>query len=287
MIRLALFLILGIVLGALCNWQWKPSNTILVLVLFFLFVLLHYRSAKHKKFSFIPGVLVVLLTVVLGFFMYSMQLPKNRKQHFIHVIKPEHQILQLEVLAVLKPNNGYRRYEMKLHKVAQTSVEGKVLVYISKSADRLHIGDALFAVGRLQEVVSKVNPFGFDYARYLHHRSVYGRLYLKSSQFEIAKNKDFRWNSLTSLVRNRALKTLEHQQASDNEIAVIKALFLGDRTDLAEETLQNYRDAGVVHILAISGLHIGILLLFLKQIFSWLLPGARNYKWVLLGVLGV
>ncbi len=70
---------------------------------------------------------------------------------------------------------------------------------------------------------------------------------------------------------------LQQANFGNKELGIIKALLLGQRRDIAPETLSQYRRAGAVHILAISGLHVGILLMILRALFYPLtiLPGGR------------
>lgn len=56
-------------------------------------------------------------------------------------------------------------------------------------------------------------------------------------------------------------------QLNDKTLSIFEALILGQRQNMSEEIRESFEQAGVVHVLAISGLHIGIILLFLKWLF--------------------
>ena len=78
------------------------------------------------------------------------------------------------------------------------------------------------------------------------------------------------WLGRAHYFRTKITQKLEENGFSSDNIAIINALLLGQQQDISSEIYQNYAAAGVVHILSVSGLHVGILMLLLQFVFSWM-----------------
>ena len=174
---------------------------------------------------------------------------------------------------VLKPSPFNSQYEFQLYTLNQHSVVGKLLLSLKNDSlsPNLHVDDRLRIVGRIQKITSSKNPYQFDYAEYMRKQGIEHRINIQKAQLNsLPKNKQT-WRGMAYGFREYLISKLEKQGfQSDNE-SVIKALVLGDRTDISTELKRDYADAGAVHLLAISGLHIGVLLLLLNGLFSPLL----------------
>jgi len=174
---------------------------------------------------------------------------------------------------VLKPSPFNSQYEFQLHTLNQHSVVGKLLLSLKNDSlnHNLQVDDRLRIVGRIQKITSSKNPYQFDYAEYMRKQGIEHRINIQKAQLNsLPKNKQT-WRGMAYGFREYLISKLEKQGfQSDNE-SVIKALVLGDRTDISTELKRDYADARALHLLAISGLHIGVLLLLLNGLFSPLL----------------
>lgn len=92
---------------------------------------------------------------------------------------------------------------------------------------------------------------------------------------------------LASNFRESIISKLKKENFGEEELGVIQALLLGKRDDISENTYNNYTNAGAVHILAVSGLHVGIILLLLEFFLSPLarLPKGKTLKLLLVVLL--
>ena len=174
---------------------------------------------------------------------------------------------------VLKPTSFNSQYELQLYKLNQHSVVGKIVLSIKKDslATNLQVDDRLRVVGQIQKITSSKNPHQFDYAEYMQKQGIIHQMYIQESQANTLHKNNKTARGIAYGFREFLISKLEDQGfRSDNE-SVIKALVLGDRTDISTELKRDYADAGAVHLLAISGLHIGVLLLLLNGLFLPLL----------------
>ncbi|TXF77268.1 ComEC/Rec2 family competence protein [Chryseobacterium sp.] len=127
---------------------------------------------------------------------------------------------------------------------------------------------------KAEAYVNRVQPpaydFNFDYQKYLARRNIYFQSYLPNS-YRAAFRNDL---SLSEKIRQKRLETLhkiDSSQLSPKTKEFTKGIILADRTEMDEQTVQDFSKSGLVHILAISGSHMAIIfwliLLFLKPVF--------------------
>lgn len=149
----------------------------------------------------------------------------------------------------------------------------EILVYIMTDslAGDLKSGDVLLARSQINAPTNRGNPEEFDYARFLIHRGISGTMLLFSGNWELTEHQP-RFNLKQTALRMRA-KLLEYYQDwgfNGDELGVLSALTLGYKEELSEEVKSAYSTAGISHILALSGLHIGILFLVLDYLLHFM-----------------
>ena len=155
-------------------------------------------------------------------------------------------------------------------------METDILLYLPKDslASSLQAGDRLRFYGKISPPHNFTEEF--DYVRYLYHRHVSGTLYTR--QWQLTDTVASRWNDHALRMRNRVLDYYRSAGLSGNELAVFSALTVGYKRELDKEVREDYAISGAGHILALSGLHVGILCAVLVGLFSLALPGIRWQK---------
>ncbi len=158
--------------------------------------------------------------------------------------------------------------------------EVNLLLYLPKDSlvEKLQPGDNIRFYGeiRLPASLSKVETF--DYARYLYHHDVSGTLYTTHWQFLNRKNGGG-WKEDVLKLRKGLLEFYASSGLSGDELAVLSALTLGYKEDLSEEMEEQYSVSGASHVLALSGLHVGILCMVIGGFLNLLIPGIR-LRWL-------
>lgn len=150
----------------------------------------------------------------------------------------------------MKTNDGWKK------------VKGNVLVYFKKdsTAPAVEYGTRLLIRKPLQLITNSGNPGSFDYKRYAAFQDIHYRAYLTIHDYRVLAG--LKKNLLTgSLIqsRNYILSILKKWIPGRKESGVAEALLIGYRNDLDKELVQSYSNTGVVHIIAISGLHLGMI----------------------------
>lgn len=163
---------------------------------------------------------------------------------------------------------------------SQHQTSGNFLIYFDKdsASQKLKYGDKIIFQKSLSDIKSAGNPGAFDYAGYAAFHQLFHQVYLKQNQWILLEEK----NKKTGLqfiyaTRENVVSILEKYLGKNNESSIAKALLIGYKVDLDKDLVQAYSNAGVVHLIAISGLHMGIIYGVLVWVFS-LLPVIKKSK---------
>lgn len=129
-----------------------------------------------------------------------------------------------------------------------------VRVFLKKE-EELKPGMQIFVKGILKEVEGPTNPGGFDSSQYYACRHIY---YFMKKAVLLKKTSTYSgYHQAMLMVKEKCRQILENTAGKD--APVFEAIVLGEKTGLDSEIRMRYQLAGIVHILAISGLHISIL----------------------------
>src|SRR5579885_513597 len=149
--------------------------------------------------------------------------------------------------------------------------KGSILIYFDKDSlpENVSYGSTLIFKKNLQPITNSGNPGCFDYKRYCLFHGITGQVYLKANEFKLLQNKNSNWlYSSLFYLRDLTIKTLQRYIPEPKEQGVAEALLIGYREDLDKDLVQAYSNTGVVHIIAISGLQIGMIYAVLALFFA-------------------
>jgi competence protein ComEC len=120
----------------------------------------------------------------------------------------------------------------------------------------------------------------FNYVRYCELRHIYGQVFLNQNQFAII---GFEYKNSFLLfgeeLRTRLLDIIKTRITSRSEKSFLEALMLGFTEDLDPALLKSYADSGVIHIIAISGLHLALIFQILQQMLR-AFPEKKKTRWI-------
>ncbi|MGY0391709.1 ComEC/Rec2 family competence protein [Bizionia sp. KMM 8389] len=243
--------------------------SVIFLLVFVAFYILNKNTFK-KYIAF--GAITYLTVISLSNLSVQINNPLYNKTHFTHnynIKHPEYSRFQLQITEHLKPNNYYQRYTAKLEYINNLKVSGNILLTVNKENQQktYTVDDKLITYGKLSALHDPLNPYQFNYKSYLENHQIYAELKASPEQLTvIPTNKQSIYGFADNIRRNLNRKLVKYN-FSESELAVINALLLGQKQSINKDLYTDYVQAGAIHILAISGLHIGIILLILK----WLL----------------
>jgi competence protein ComEC len=267
-------------------------NPYLLFLLIILLILLTILSNRFQKYSFrwIFGSLLYLLIFVCGVASTILHTPKYHENHFPKLQKPgDVFIVRLTETPSEKPNSlrAFANVEYLKDSSAMKNAGGKIMLYFETDslAKSLKYGDYILFSGNPNEISPPANPHQFNYRNYLSNDGIYHQIYLRSNDWiKTAKNDANPVFKFSELARLKMLKILEINGLAGDEYAVASALLLGYTENLEPELRNQYAGAGALHILSVSGLHVGIIFVivgFMLKFFDKIRNG-RIYKFTIL-----
>lgn len=267
LLRVAVMLIAGIILGdALCGvvsfWMWLCGFAVALVVAVVL-----YRWSKYP----VCNALALSVAIALcGAYMVSL-----RAERLSYGFDGEWETCRAVVSSDGVPRNKTIRYELT---VADGRMAGhRVYGYFAKPCDRLYIGDGI-------EVTAKFKGFGGNpsYVRWLQVHDIVASAYVAQDRWHRdrfgldALSYAQRMQVYFGAYRQRLLDRYRHDVMPSEAFAVVSAMTLGDKASLTPALRDTYSVSGASHVLALSGLHLGIVYFLLSFIlvrgrFSYLM----------------
>jgi competence protein ComEC len=255
----ALFLTLGIFLQRELDFDLKYL-AISFLVFTVLTSLVFFRKTSAKSiFAF----LLLSTFLLMGAIRLGWWKEKHLEKPFINYLPLQSVELQGSVRSV--QHNHRIRAVFNLDKISRDSLQantsGKILLYLPTDfGSEIRPGQSLTITDiDLEKLPEKRNPGQFDYANYLHFREIVAQAKIKKTeQITIGQHRInlSLENTLFVPLRSKLIKKIE-THFSGSAADFLKALILGRRENLEDNILENFQNAGVMHVLAISGLHAG------------------------------
>ncbi len=240
-------------------------------VSFILLVFAWFRSRKMLIQDVVFGGIALTSLILLGMWVHQMHQPLNHSNHYTHQLSvDEEKLLQLKIKSELKPDLFNKKYVAELSNAGSKKAGGKVLLLVTKEINQNHfqVGDLVLIYSRLQELPAPKNPYQFDYGAYLNKQGIYHQIQLRDSLLIQHFKGSPGLRGKAAIFRDNINKELIKNGFEGDALALINALLLGQRQELSPQVYSDFAAAGAVHILAVSGLHVGIILLILKFVFK-------------------
>ena len=224
---------------------------------------------------------------ILFFFAFGVGRYAHESEH-TNVHWPEDEST-LHGVVVSVPQLKERRCTFKV----QTKEGRRVVVNLWERGVVPPIGCELTVKARVHAPRNYGNPDEFDYAGWLKIQGVTGVANVEAGRLVYGEASAEAWNSLSLLtrfsiralqLRDRLVERYISAGLEDEALAVVSALTLGDKSMLSLSIRDLYSDAGAAHLLALSGLHLGII----TGLFSWMLGGRvrrSRWRWLVCGLM--
>lgn len=148
---------------------------------------------------------------------------------------------------------------------------GKVQAYFSKDSlsRKLAYGDVLLLKNLIKSIEKPRNPYQFDFKTYYAHRNTYHQGYFKSgSWLSVGKKKSIRFLEITYRIRKCLQAKFRTYFKNKAVRGVASAIIIGYKEDLNDDWLDAFSKTGTIHVLAVSGLHVGIIYVLLSTILG-------------------
>ncbi|WP_168797597.1 ComEC/Rec2 family competence protein [Neolewinella litorea] len=263
----------GILASAVLDYRYTAPFAALCLTALLLALALHLRPRPDPRRATLVSLLLLAALTGFGGWYAAGRHPLNHADNF------GHQYVAGDLLAgsvaAVRPGARRTAVEVEVAGIIRARsthpVSGKLLAYL-EGGDTLAVGEEVLLNVTPERVPPPLNPEVFDYGAYLAGQSIYHRAYADAHEWErLVPAPTSSLAVLADRSRNAWFATLTPYLAGDN-LAVAAALIMGKRDLLGAEVRSAYADTGAIHVLAVSGLHVGILALVVMQLLGWVLP---------------
>ncbi len=168
------------------------------------------------------------------------------------------------------------KLEVELHLMVDSgeavATNGKMLIYLQNDSlsEALKHGDLVLFNARLNPISAPMNPSEFNYQRYMHFHQISHQAYVRSDAWKLV-NRGAGIIRIAHDAQKAIIDVLEHYGVTDRELAIVSALLVGYKHHLSSDQVSAFASAGAMHVLAVSGLHVGIIFLILNMLLKPLL----------------
>lgn len=252
-------------------------------------IALRFRLINRASQKYL-GVLISLLFLIIGCFITSIQISRHNANHISNLAVSE--IKCIGKIASSPKFNSKVQVQVSLNKIVnndlETKAEGKLISFIpiDNKSKKLKYGDKIWLSAKLSEISTSAHASGFDFKKYYANKGIFHTANVLEWEL-VEKNKGV--YSFILGQRNRLLNVLQEHLPTDNEYAVGAALCLGNKDLLSDELKNEFATVGAMHVLAVSGLHVGIIFSLLLKILS--LFKTRKKLWliakIVITILGI
>jgi len=275
MILVSLLFILGITIQSNLNLPiWFLCVIVCVLITIALY---HWQS----------GVLLILIVLSgclrVGF---DEMVPLTHLSKFIARADSVYDVRAV-VLEVGETRKGSPRYHLRPQTINQQMIsDGSIILYSKDIVQAVNPGDTLIGHLLLNKPRDKRNPHEFNYRDYLKGKNIFYEAFLEDTHDVFIRPRAASSVSLLLLDMQDLISSHFHKYLTPRSAGILSALILGEKSEIDDSTRTNFANTGVIHVLAVSGLHVGYVSLILITIFGlFRLPHQIQMGSVIAGLL--
>ncbi len=282
-VRLTLPLIIGIVLAL--SFPYPIPYIHFILGFFFIGLIFLRRPNQSFDQRWFFGSLLYLFLLLFGYQITYQEQDILQQNHF-----QKHLLTSNTIVGVVTdkvPSDLRYRLRLQVEQISDSlgqlqKNQGDLLVYLDhdKNSEELAYGDRLMLNTHLRPIRSTINPYAFNFKKYWHFQNIHYQGFVKTGYWHLLKRQQGNYIISRALkTRNRFLQILKKHLPTENEYAVASALILGDKQSLDRDLKNAYSGTGAMHVLAVSGLHVGLVYLGLAFLLGFL--KIRSRYWIL------
>lgn len=289
-VRFVVFFIAGI-LGGIYLEGWIMAAFILFVTATVLYLLFQIVSSKgiYQYFVLPIGICGFFVLLSLGYINVYLSDEKNKATHLLHETSLNYKYPQYYQATVIAPLKEKERSFGTLVQLEATkadsswkAVTGKILVYIKKdsllTAESVKYGDRVLIKMTPHSIKGPLNPNAFDYKQFLRYQNIHFNAYISMDDLHMVGHEGTSLHGLAIRFQHACAEIIRKNISNKEAAGIVLSLVLGLKDDLEQPIKTAYASAGVMHILAVSGLHVGIFYSILLFVLGWLNYG--KFKWV-------
>ncbi|MBK6526514.1 MAG: ComEC/Rec2 family competence protein [Crocinitomicaceae bacterium] len=264
----ALKILLPLVVGILLSHYFSVEIKFSWLVSLFLFLIagIIIRAKNTSISNAVFGSLLFLFFTGTGIFSKSQSDSSKDKQYFSNYIQKDSiTYLQLTLKDYPTLSEKWLKCDATVNALNNHETSGKIQVFIERDSNSENLVTAIrfYASGFVSAINAPMNPNEFDYRAYMKLHDIHHQVFIRRNQWKISGNDANPILESIYGIRNYCSNVFENSGMDPENVAVAKALVLGDKALISDELMLSYASTGALHVLAVSGLHVGIIMLIL------------------------
>ena len=243
---------------------------------------------KHSIFwkNIIIETILIIAILFAGIVITVIKTDDNQNHHFSNFISTDKKINYQSLIKLSSPikiNEKSVKIEGEVKEIkypySKFSVTGKTVIYLDKDSlsRSLLPGDNIVVYSSFTMLKGVTNPGQFNYQNYLAKKQIEYVNYTNNNWQFISS--EFSLIRFATICRNYCVNSFEKAGLNGSELAIASALTFGYKDDLENDVKSSFSSAGAMHVLAVSGLHVGIIYLIFISFFKMILIPER-YNWV-------
>ena len=272
-------LLLPLVLGILLEWHLTIPISVAIIggicfgIAYGLF--LFFPLVLRYRLQALQAIIVNLLLVCLGLILTWQKDIRNSRDWMDNYYQAQdHLVLRIDE-PLQQKQKSYKAYgyvESIVNNDTIIDCKGKLILYFSKDSisSQLKYGDRILIHKNLQRIKNSGNPGAFNYEQYAAMQSTFHQVFLKPVDWiKLDKNNSHWFKQFIFTTRQNIVAILQKNLPANKDVlGIAEALLIGYTNDLDRDLVKAYSNTGVVHIIAISGMHLGLIYILLIWIFA-------------------
>lgn len=286
LIRVVVPLIAGIATEVLADYFGLPVKAIAILsaILFALSLIAAIAYgfidvAKQYKWRNWNGATLSLMIGTFGFSYAYLYADIHHAIHFSNTENISTYVVRISEPPIDKPKtiNAIAEVEEVVANGKYQKTIGRVLLKFSKDEPALiAYGDVVAFKADVKLFAAPLNPEQFNYKQYQTNHNIFYTAYLNSDSWEKVGSEGNLLFTYIYKIRDSFLKVLRRYVKDERDFGVATALMLGYRDYISDDIMHAYSSSGAIHILSVSGMHVGIMFIMLNVLLGWV--DERNRK---------
>ncbi|MEO8794414.1 MAG: ComEC/Rec2 family competence protein [Daejeonella sp.] len=275
-VRFLLPFLIGIGLELNYNLLLSPYYYFFALSALFVclvFLNLSYKNWSIYKSKWLPGLLIYFFLIGAGFSSVFLKKEINKSNHFS---RKSGDALVVNVISAPKISHNIARFLVESKQIISpakaVNVSGKLLLALKIDSLKplsIKYSDQLLIDNQFTEIEPPYNPQEFDYKAFLANQQVYHQAFINQEQVYIIKhNAGNRLLNFAIELRKNLVDKIQKYFPGKESAAIASTLILGYRADLSRDVIDIFSKTGTMHVLSVSGMHVGIVFLLLSFILA-------------------
>lgn len=285
-------IIVPVIAGIIFSFYLNPPFQILqwgfILSILLFFILSKTKFSTKYKLRKVSGALILFILFLVAAIITNKKANKNQPDWYGNQPFENKKILVKLNEPLLKRNKTSKAEAKVLALIDgenKIPASGKIIIYFKGEInDSLKYGSEILFLSGLTKIKNSGNPGSFDYKKYCELNGIYHLAFAGQKNYKVVGNSPDYFKNILIKSRERIVEILANHFTDQKVRGIAEALLIGYKENLDKDLLQSYSNTGVVHVIAISGLHLGLIYVILVWIFSRI-PVVKNKK--LIYVFGI